>query len=392
MAKKAKEETIDLFYSNAKNKKEIQNKKAKKSNKSKKKSVDQKNKIRDTKEEKFDFSEEIVIGLTRIEDEPKKNKKKKEGQREKEKLNKKKSTTKMKSKQKDEEILVSDIYSKQNEQKLKNKKGKKQKNNIKKPVKKLTPKQELARRKRKAIFRLLRWTTLICMIIGGGIFFLLSPIFNIKTISVKGNSKISSDEIISLSSIEIEQNTFQYRVHDIEEAIKKNAYMEKVKVNRKFPDTIEITVSEREATYQLPIANAYAYIDNQGYILEISDKEENIPLIIGITTQQENIQPGNRLDTEDLKKLNDVLKIMESANSNEMMKLITKIDITDSEDYILRLEEKKKTVHLGDVSNLSTKMLWIIKFNEEEENTPGEIFLNMNLNNENNKPYFRKKV
>lgn len=392
MAKKAKEETIDLFYSNAKNKKEIQNKKAKKSNKSKKKSVDQKNKIRDTKEEKFDFSEEIVIGLTRIEDEPKKNKKKKEGQREKEKLNKKKSTTKMKSKQKDEEILVSDIYSKQNEKKLKNKKGKKQKNNIKKPVKKLTKKQELARKKRKAIFRLLRWTTLICMIIGGGIFFLLSPIFNIKTISVKGNSKISSDEIISLSSIEIEQNTFQYRVHDIEEAIKKNAYMEKVKVNRKFPDTIEITVSEREATYQLPIANAYAYIDNQGYILEISDKEENIPLIIGITTQQENIQPGNRLDIEDLKKINDVLKIMESANSNEMMKLITKIDITDSEDYILRLEEKKKTVHLGDVSNLSTKMLWIIKFNEEEENTPGEIFLNMNLNNENNKPYFRKKV
>ena len=53
---------------------------------------------------------------------------------------------------------------------------------------------------------------------------------------------------------------------------------------------------------------------------------------------------------------------------------------------------KKKTVHIGDSSNLSTKMLWILKFNEIEGNTAGEIILNMNLHDENSKPYFRKKV
>ena len=41
---------------------------------------------------------------------------------------------------------------------------------------------------------------------------------------------------------------------------------------------------------------------------------------------------------------------------------------------------------------LSTKMLWIIEFNEIEGNTKGEIMLNMNLNDEKSKPYFRKGI
>ena len=56
------------------------------------------------------------------------------------------------------------------------------------------------------------------------------------------------------------------------------------------------------------------------------------------------------------------------------------------------IDQKNKTVHLGDTSNLSTKMLWIIEFNEIEGNTKGEIMLNMNLNDEKSKPYFRKGI
>lgn len=336
-------------------------------------------KVKGTKEEKFDFNEEIVIGLKRI-DEGIEKKKRKEA------IHNEKKEKKKNKKQKQDEIIVKDIYSKQTE-KNQNKKKK-----TKKPEKKLTPKQMLAKKKRKAILRLLKWTTLICLVIGGTIFFLLSPVFNINSITVKGNEKISSDEIISLSTLEIEQNMFQYHMNEVKEAIKQNTYIKTIELHRILPDKIEIIVEEREETYRIPIGNAYAYIDNQGYILEITSETKNLPIIQGITTAQENIQPGNRLDVEDLKKLNDVLKIMESANSNSILDLITTIDITDKEDYIIRMEEKKKTIHFGDTSNTSTKMLLIIEFNEEEKNTEGEIFLNMNLNDENNMPYFRKKI
>ena len=263
-------------------------------------------------------------------------------------------------------------------------------------IKKLTPAQqkakERAKRKRKAIFRTTKWLMLFVIIIGGIIYAILSPIFNIKQINVSGNSKISVDEIISLSGLNLEQNMFTYKMSDVKSKIKENAYIDTVKISRKIPDSIEISVTERQASYAVEYANAYAYISSQGYILEISSQKPNMPIITGIKTQSEDIQPGNRLNTDDLNRLGDVLKIMEAASSNRIADLITKINVTNTYDYVLTLQSKKKTVYLGDTTNLSTKMLWIVTFNEKEGNTAGDIILNMNLNDEKNKPVFRKKL
>lgn len=345
-----------------------------------------------TKDERFNFDEEIIIGLKRIDNQEDKSKVKKNGKKGK-KLKQKNSKRKIdaKAKLKIEEDKPMDIPQvgvgvKNN---IKNKKKTVQKNQ---PRKKLTPQQELARKKRKVIFRITKWMMLLAIIIGAIIYALLSPIFNIKNISVAGNSKISTEEIISLSGIELEQNMFQYRKEDVKSRIKENAYIDTVKVSRKIPDTIDIIVSERKASFLIQFANAYAYISSQGYILEISNQKVDLPILVGFQTEQENIQTGYRLCVEDLKKLGDVLKIMEAATSNGLEKFITQIDISDDDNYILTLAKKKKIVYLGDTSNLSTKMLWILKFNELEGNTQGDIILNMNLNDEKNKPYFRKEI
>ena len=361
MSKKTKEKSLESFYikqenktsKNKTNKKNLNNKKKNKTNSK----INNQTKVKNTKDEKFNFDEEIIIGLKKVDN------------RENDDLKQNKE--------------------KQNKAKKSKKKPIKKQQNQKKPT---TEKQDIVTKKRKAIFKLLRWTSLIIIIIGGIIYTLLSPIFNIKTINVVGNSKLSSDEIISLSKIELEKNMFQYNKKEIINNIKENAYIDSVQVKRNIPDTIELTVVERKATFKFQIANAYAIINNQGYILEISDRKEELPIIIGIETIQENIQIGNRLCEADLKKLGDVLKIMESATSNGIEDLITKIDITNHDDYKLTLEKKNKIVHLGDTSNLSPKMLWILKFNEIEGNTKGEIILNMNLNDEKSKPYFRKNI
>ncbi len=50
--------------------------------------------------------------------------------------------------------------------------------------------------------------TLIIVIIGVSIYVALSPLFNIKEINVTGNSKLSKEEIISLSELKTDENTF----------------------------------------------------------------------------------------------------------------------------------------------------------------------------------------
>lgn len=388
MAKKAKEESLNLFYLEQNNKpNKSSSKKSKSNSKNQTKKANKKVKEQKTKEEKFDFNDEIVIGLARVE-QPTSIKATEKKKKRAEKISKQHKQKKEQQRKK-EEILVEDIYSKQNYNENSNKKGQAKKQTKKQP-KKLTKQQEIAIKKRKIVFKVIRFFTLIVIIIGGTIYALMSPIFNIKNIVVEGNSKVTEQEVISLSKIETEQNMFRYKKSKVISNIKEEAYIEKVKVQRKLPDEIKLVVTERKATFMLAVANANAYINNQGYVLEITSENSTLPLLKGISTPQEQIQPGNRLSAEDLEKLGDVLNIMESATSNGIANLITQIDITNKNDYILRLSKNKKTVYLGDISNLSTKMLWIITFNEKEKNTEGDIILNINLNSE--RPYFRKKV
>ena len=177
--------------------------------------------------------------------------------------------------------------------------------------------------------------------------------------------------------------------------IKRNPYIESVEIKRKNPTTINIEVVERETRYMLEFANAYVYINNQGYMLEIANERVDVPLISGFTTELEEINPGNRLCTEDLKRLQIVIEIMEVAKNNGIANLITKLDISDTSDYLVEFESEGKIAHLGDCatskSNLNTKILYVKELIEEyEKGVEGEIFVNMDLNTK--KVYFKDKV
>ncbi len=367
----------------------------KKSNK--KRSIKAKTDIeKSTKEDKFSFDEEIVIGLKRI-DEPvvnaKARKKADKDKKTKSKSNKNKQSKVNKTKVDDSTVIKSkylENYEENNNRPNESKKKKYEKNkNVSRP---LTKKEEIANQKKKIILKFTKWITLLAILAGGIIYAMLSPIFNITNIYVEGNLKISSETIISLSGLSINENIFKFRTSDIIDKIKENAYIDKVEIKRKFPDAVEINVYEREATFALEFGNGYAYINNQGYILEITDSNAEFPILEGYKTTTEEIKEGNRLIETDLENLGDVLKIMEAAKSVDanISDLITRIDISDNSNYILTLVKEKKKVYLGDTTNLSEKMLWIDKFLELEKKYEGTIYLNVNLNNET--PYFREKI
>lgn len=401
--------------------------------------VNRNNTNQNNQNDKFSFDDEIVIGLRRI-DEPEinpkelKKQKKNANKRSTNKKNASKKNTKEKAKHIEEpELIIKSKYMQNYEESLEqetvhnnrgektnkkvkanNKRDKKkneeqQRNNYRKNNKnvrkrssdlneeleedpRLIKKRELSKKRRKFIFKIVKILILLGIIIGGIVFALLSPIFNIKDITVSGNSKISSETIISLSGLKLEQNIFNFRTSQIVDSIKQNAYIDTVNINRKIPDKIEINVTERKTNFMLKYGNAYVYINNQGYMLEVTSATGDYPIITNYSTPEEQIKEGNRLCTEDLEKLNDVLRIMESASSNDgkIRELITQINIKDKSNYILTLGKEKKQVYLGDTSNLSAKMLWLATFLEEEKNNEGIIFMNFDLNT--TQPYFREKV
>lgn len=330
MPKKPKEENIDLYRFNNVQDQNIENLMERK--KEREKRIKERNNIQ-KEENEFDFDTETVIGMT-------------------------------------------------------NKNNKKKQDEMKKEFAK---KQRKRDKRLKRIKFFLKLILLIGVISGIIAFATCSPIFNIQNIEVTNNKQLSPETIISLSELSVGQNIFKFWKNDVENKIKSNAYIESVELKRVFPNKLQINIQEREPKFSVPVLGEYAYINTQGYILEITQNQLNLPIITGISTKEEEIKPGNRLNNKDLTELEIILKIISAMKENQLDKEVTSIDISNKNDYIIYMQNEKKKIHLGDGSNLSNKMLYVIAIINEEKGKEGEIFANGDLN-QKFKVYFREKV
>ena len=316
---------------------------------------------------KFDFDDEIIIGVTKIEDNTDSKKKKVKKNIKKKNINKKNSTKKKTISKKDvNKKKIRNVYEEEN----------------------VIDEREIQIKRKKV--RIIKYISLLILLVIAIVIIMFSPLFNIKTITVTGNEKITENEIISLSEIKKDENTFKVNKTSAIKKIKENPYIEEVQIKRNLPSEIQIIIEERKPKFQLEFGSDFVYINNQGYILEISSEKLELPILQGQVTEEANLTPGGRIDKKDLKKLSKVLEIMELAVANEIDHLITRVDITNDDNYKLVLETEGKIVYLGDCTNLSTRMLNVKAIIEREKGIEGEIFVDMDLNV--SYPTFRQKV
>lgn len=213
------------------------------------------------------------------------------------------------------------------------------------------------------------------IVICGTIYYLTTPVFNVTTIKVYGNNKNSVDTYISLSGINInETNIFAFTNSSIQNKIKENSYVEEVRIEKKIPNIVELYIKERIIDYQVNYLNSYVYLNNQGYILEINEEKQDVLIIEGLTSINDNIKEGKRLANEDLIKLDTILKITNYLKYNNVDKELTKINVTDEENYILEFKKENKIAYIGDSSSITEKMTAISKVLEVEEEKKGKIY------------------
>ena len=260
-----------------------------------------------------------------------------------------------------------------------------------KRIKELDKQAEKRNKRNKKVKNILKILLLLGVIIGGTIFSMTSPIFNIKEIQVTNNNITPSDTIISLSELKLDENIFKFNKYNVKNKIKENAYIEDVKIHRKIPNVVQIEITQRQPKYSIDFMGKYAYINSQGYILEVADTNNGLPIIQGIATNEEEIVPNSRLNEDDLTSLENIIKIMDIAKENNLDTKVTSIDITNKNQYSIYIQEEKKRIHLGEDTNLGNKMLYAISIMEKEKGIEGDIYVNGDLNNKF-QPYFREKV
>ncbi|MHC1720981.1 MAG: cell division protein FtsQ/DivIB [Clostridiaceae bacterium] len=178
--------------------------------------------------------------------------------------------------------------------------------------------------------------------------------FNIVNIEVENNKNLSSSKIIEMSRIQKGNNLFYAAILGSEKEISKNSYITSVKVKRKLPGTIILSVAEREAMYYNNMGSKYMVIDSKGILLEARTEISKMKLIKldGFDLKKSII--GKQIVSSNTKRIQIINTLSEMTEARKFLANITEVDLTDPMAIIMYYGEIQ--LKLGNVEDLEKKL------------------------------------
>ena len=190
----------------------------------------------------------------------------------------------------------------------------------------------------------------ISFILLGGYILLSSDVFNSKNIIVNGNKYLEKDEIIDISGVRLDKNILMYNIEEIEDKIEENKYIESANINITLPDTINISIMEKDICGVLRNEKNYAYIDNNGEFIDSIDIQKNEIKDEIIIDVEYKIEKNEIIKYENEKYKEQITQLLKNINENELDKIIDAILI--KENYIeIYINENMKFI-VNDTNNI----------------------------------------
>lgn len=154
-----------------------------------------------------------------------------------------------------------------------------------------------------------------------------SGIFNSDNIEIEGNKYVESEYIIKALEVNNNKNIFRYNIKDMEEILLNNKYIDKVEIKRLLPNTLKVSIIEKEIVANLYNEEIYCYIDKEGnFIYEIDENnKDNEVITVHIDYNKTDSQEIKFKNEENKKRL---LYLLEYIKEEGIYKKIDNIDMT----------------------------------------------------------------
>lgn len=210
----------------------------------------------------------------------------------------------------------------------------------------------IKRRRKKAIKRnIVFFLLLISLFI---ILCLKLPYFNVTNIVVLNNKIINTEEILSIAKVNKGTNIFYMDLKKIETNILNNPYILKADVKRKLPNTISISVQEREAVFYIKGENNNLVIDKHGVVLEEKEDISSMNLTKLMGFEAEGSEIGKVIYSDDDRKIDFISLITELITANISNIKITAVDLSDILD--IKIYSNDMCIKLGTSQNVKDKL------------------------------------
>lgn len=232
-----------------------------------------------------------------------------------------------------------------------------------------------AKKRKKLIKKLILIT--IVLVVGGFIFITKAPIFNIKSITFKGNVTISSEVLLSGVSDRIGLNIFTVNEKDIKEEVLKNRYVSTVDIKRKGINTLEINITEEAPVYYINNGIELLIINNDLEVLEEVDNIEgrNLVKIKGIDLSVKDDE--SRVDEFNSYK-NILTNFYPFISKNRESIYLSSLDVSNIVNIIGYIGNVE--IFFGDDSDLYNKMENVYRIMLDDNINIAKGYINVSFN------------
>lgn len=184
--------------------------------------------------------------------------------------------------------------------------------------------------------RFLRALFLILLSILAFYFFFRSSIFNISQLEVRDNFYLTPGEIEQLANVPYGSNIFTLDSKVMEQNLLLHPMVKEVEISRKWPDTVVISVVEREPVLLVPSEQGFLALDATGvYLKKVSTiSDVGLPLVTGLEVP-DNVGPGQVIKDE---KLAQALEFL-SKTPEDKRHLIMELEVKDNNQYCVYTHE-----------------------------------------------------
>jgi cell division protein FtsQ len=156
--------------------------------------------------------------------------------------------------------------------------------------------KETARRVRFVRWRrLIIGVTIVVLVVGSTALY-LSPLLRVQKVQVVGATAVSNDEIRSLAQID-DHSMLRADLNAAERRVESIPIVQDARLERRWPQTVRISITERMPWALWKIGDAQYVIDGEGVVLPGSAPIDNAPVIHDVTGQA-RLVPGDHVDRD----------------------------------------------------------------------------------------------
>jgi len=196
------------------------------------------------------------------------------------------------------------------------------------------------------------WRLALCGVLAWGVkivypLALETEYFRVRTAEITGLTTLTRADVLYLLGIADDTTLWQFDLPRMGARLERHPYVKSVVLRREFPHTLRVTVQERTPYLVVSAGEQHMLVDDEGVVLRALVPDQDPRLSHIILPQQRALEPGMRLQQQEVQRAFELLQAYQTSPLAEMLRLAS-LTVQPSGISVWRFEHYPFDVRLGD--------------------------------------------